>query len=169
MTVIEYIALAGRLSEQSCVWQLARPLLQALAALHAKGIVHRDLKPEHIMLKDGRIKLLDFGEAVLQTQHCLHCRVGCQEYSAPEMLSKPREEEIFHMVREGGRGGRGGGGGTHRPAGWLSKTAARCWLAKLQACLAWEEGQILYDYYYKYAVWSRGCGPVGVGLTFLSY
>ncbi len=48
------------------VWDIARPMLEALATAHAKGAVHRDLKPSNLILgPDARLKVTDFGVSVL--------------------------------------------------------------------------------------------------------
>ena len=56
---------AGALPVRRAV-EVASQIAQGLAAAHEKGIVHRDLKPGNVfIIKDGQVKILDFGIAKL--------------------------------------------------------------------------------------------------------
>jgi serine/threonine-protein kinase len=70
MEYVDGISLAAHLAggprPPEEVRAVGRQLASALAAAHAQGVIHRDLKPANIQLmRDGSIKVLDFGVAKL--------------------------------------------------------------------------------------------------------
>jgi hypothetical protein len=72
------------------VFEVARDILTALAAIHERGVVHRDLKPSNIWLDaDGRAKIGDFGLALRKDQARLTLPgtvTGTPAYVSPEQL-----------------------------------------------------------------------------------
>ena len=62
-TLRERLTQHGALPVRKAI-DVAVQIARGLAAAHDKGLVHRDLKPENVfLLKDGQVKILDFGLA----------------------------------------------------------------------------------------------------------
>ena len=63
VTLKDYIAQYGPISPEK-FFPMIQPTLQVLGDIHKAGLIHRDISPDNIMmLKNGRLKLLDFGAA----------------------------------------------------------------------------------------------------------
>lgn len=69
-----------------------KQLLGTLESCHANNVIHRDIKPQNIfVLKDGSLKLLDFGISRMSTLSDLTqtgTSLGSPEYMAPELFSE---------------------------------------------------------------------------------
>lgn len=87
VTLKEYIARQKEIKWNEAVYFIQQ-VLCALKHAHSKGIIHRDIKPQNIMLlKDGNIKVTDFGIARFctnETQTMLDRAIGSVHYIAPE-------------------------------------------------------------------------------------
>lgn len=63
VTLKNYIAKFGPIPADTFI-PMIDPILQVLGDIHKQGLIHRDISPDNIMmLKSGRLKLLDFGAA----------------------------------------------------------------------------------------------------------
>ncbi|PKM73888.1 MAG: serine/threonine-protein kinase [Firmicutes bacterium HGW-Firmicutes-16] len=88
ITLKQYMQKKGALSWKEAL-HFATQIARALSHAHSKGIVHRDIKPQNIMVvKDGSIKVADFGIAHLQNES--NCEtpetMGSIHYISPEQV-----------------------------------------------------------------------------------
>lgn len=63
VTLKNYIAKHGPIQPTS-LFKMMEPIMRALEDIHKQGLIHRDISPDNIiLLKNGQLKLLDFGAA----------------------------------------------------------------------------------------------------------
>ena len=86
ITLKEYLRQKGAIAPSEAL-DFTIQIAKALEHAHGKGIIHRDIKPQNIMLlKNGMIKVADFGIAELQNdiEESNGETVGSVHYIAPE-------------------------------------------------------------------------------------
>ena len=86
ITLLQYMEKKGALPWNEAL-HFSRQIAKALDHAHTRGIIHRDIKPQNIMLlKDGTIKVADFGIAALESELYENDgqAIGSIHYIAPE-------------------------------------------------------------------------------------
>src|SRR5215469_3031861 len=83
----------GPLSEQRA-WQIATEVVQALVYAHSAGVLHLDLKSQNVfVLRDGRVKVLDFGMAGLDWDEDVPGQLNRVAGGTPATMA-PEQEQV---------------------------------------------------------------------------
>ena len=87
--LFRYSKQKGRISEEEMV-RIINQILMGLACMFSNGIIHRDLKTANILLKDGVVKIADFGFCgfLQEMSEALRYSVGSPLYMSPEAYKK---------------------------------------------------------------------------------
>lgn len=92
ITLKQYMKRRGRMDWRESLHFITQ-IMRGLSHAHSRGIIHRDIKPQNIMvLRDGSVKVADFGIACLanQGQTLTQEALGSVHYISPEQARGDR-------------------------------------------------------------------------------
>ena len=92
ITLKQYMERRGRMDWRESLHFITQ-IMRGLSHAHIRGIIHRDIKPQNIMvLRDGSVKVADFGIACLanQGQTLTQEALGSVHYISPEQARGDR-------------------------------------------------------------------------------
>ena len=92
ITLKQYMERRGRMDLRESLHFITQ-IMRGLSHAHSRGIIHRDIKPQNIMvLRDGSVKVADFGIACLanQGQTLTQEALGSVHYISPEQARGDR-------------------------------------------------------------------------------
>ena len=102
ITLKQYMEKKGVLNWKEAL-HFASQIAKALEHAHSRGIVHRDIKPENILIKDGILKISDFGLSKYSkdaTRTLTFKGYGTAGYVAPEAWGNDKntiQMDIYSM------------------------------------------------------------------------
>ncbi|MBQ9459771.1 MAG: Stk1 family PASTA domain-containing Ser/Thr kinase [Oscillospiraceae bacterium] len=95
ITLKQYMERRGKLDWREALHFITQ-IMRGLSHAHSRGIIHRDIKPQNVMiLRDGSIKIADFGIARLESasQHTTTQQaLGSVHYISPEQAKGDRTD-----------------------------------------------------------------------------
>lgn len=92
ITLKQYMERRGRMDWRESLHFITQ-IMRGLSHAHSRGVIHRDIKPQNIMvLRDGSVKVADFGIACLanQGQTLTQEALGSVHYISPEQARGDR-------------------------------------------------------------------------------
>ena len=103
ITLKQYMERRGRMDWRESLHFITQ-IMRGLSHAHSRGIIHRDIKPQNIMvLRDGSVKVADFGIACLanQGQTLTQEALGSVHYISPEQARGDRIDERSDIYSAG--------------------------------------------------------------------
>ena len=92
VTLKQYMERRGKMDWREALHFITQ-IMRGLSHAHSRGIIHRDIKPQNIMvLRDGSVKVADFGIACLADAHQTLAQeaLGSVHYISPEQAKGER-------------------------------------------------------------------------------